>query len=88
MAFRTEEIRSWDQLVRTLVSLCRGWAFRGQFANWHLRTTIERCGPYRPSVSDAEWRLMQQFKRRADRYLEPTAVIEHRPPRQGRFRRE
>ena len=68
--FKTVEISGWDRLVQELVSLSRGWAFRGQLASWELQTTIERYTPSGMTRSDSEWRLMQEFKRRADRYFE------------------
>lgn len=74
---RSVPVRSWDDLLREIEALERGWIFRGQRRSaWPLETTLERDTPENAAKADSETQLVREFRRRAHLYVSPHALPE------------
>ena len=73
---RIVNLTNWDDILEAFEqSSGGGYLFRGQRdSRWELQTTLERYTPPNMKASDAELRLLHEFKRRAHTYLQPQHI--------------
>ena len=69
---KTHNLPDWDDILKEFERLAGGgYLFRGMGdSRWELKTSLERHTPTYMKESDAEIRLMHEFKRRAHTYLQ------------------
>jgi hypothetical protein len=75
---KTVQLANWEDILKEFERLAGGgYLFRGQGdSRWSLKTSLERHTPSEIKPSDAEFRLLHEFKRRAHTYLQ----AQHIPP--------
>jgi hypothetical protein len=76
MALKIVNLADWEDILKEFERLAGGgYLFRGQGdSRWELQTSLERQTPADMKRSDAEIRLLHEFKRRAHTYLEPQHI--------------
>lgn len=76
MALKTVNLADWEDILKEFERLAGGgYLFRGQGdSRWELQTSLERQTPADMKRSDAEIKLLHEFKRRAHTYLEPQHI--------------
>jgi hypothetical protein len=73
---KTVNLADWEDILKEFERLAGGgYLFRGMDdSRWELKTSLERHTPAEMKASDAEIRLLHEFKRRAHTYLQPQHI--------------